>query len=338
MADAHPEWQIVLVGPVVKIDPATPAAAPEHPLPGPAAVPGAAAILAGWDVCLMPFALNEATRFISPTKVLEYMAAALPIVSTAITDVANPYGHIVAIAATTPNSSPIAKRRWRKPAEQPPPWPRACARSSPPPPGTPRSSICALLIDGTPAAIRRAACRGGANAKPQAGAGGGAGRAGQDQPVARRGVGQGSRLPDHRRRSDRPVGGLSQRRRHHAAGTESTTVGGWCRSIEDNGFTFDYAGHIMFSNDPYVLKLYDILLGDNVHWQNARGLGLQQEGVHPLSVPGRLYGLPPEVIKECIVGAINARYGEAGGGQAAPACPAGKVDDCCADGSAERRQ
>jgi len=57
-------------------------------------------LLAGWDVCLMPFAINEATKFISPTKVLEYMAAQLPIVSTPIADVANPYGHVVAIASS----------------------------------------------------------------------------------------------------------------------------------------------------------------------------------------------------------------------------------------------
>ena len=48
--------------------------------------------LAGWDVCLLPFALNEATRFISPTKTLEYLAAGRPVVSTAIADVAVPYG------------------------------------------------------------------------------------------------------------------------------------------------------------------------------------------------------------------------------------------------------
>ena len=45
-------------------------------------------------------------------------------------------------------------------------------------------------------------------------------------------------------------------------------VGGWCRSVVDNGFTFDYAGHIMFSNDPYVHEMYEMLLGDNVHWQD----------------------------------------------------------------------
>src|SRR5207253_2401317 len=49
---------------------------------------------------------------------------------------------------------------------------------------------------------------------------------------------------------------------------QNDTVGGWCKSIEVNGFTFDYAGHIMFSKDPYVHEMYKLLLGDNVHWQD----------------------------------------------------------------------
>lgn len=99
LADAHPEWQIVLAGPVMKIDQERlPRRQNIHYLGQQpyAALPD---LLAGWDVCLMPFAINEATRFISPTKVLEYMAAQLPIVSTPIADVANPYGHVVAIAS-----------------------------------------------------------------------------------------------------------------------------------------------------------------------------------------------------------------------------------------------
>ena len=55
---------------------------------------------AGWDVCLMPFALNESTEFISPTKTLEYMAAGKPVVSTPIHDVKAMFGDLVAIAAT----------------------------------------------------------------------------------------------------------------------------------------------------------------------------------------------------------------------------------------------
>jgi glycosyltransferase involved in cell wall biosynthesis len=100
MAAAHPEWQIVLVGPVVKIDPAhLPQAANIHYM-GQRTYEELPKFLAGWDVCLLPFALNDSTKFISPTKVLEYMAAELPSVSTPITDVKVPYGDVVAIAET----------------------------------------------------------------------------------------------------------------------------------------------------------------------------------------------------------------------------------------------
>lgn len=86
-------------------------------------------------------------------------------------------------------------------------------------------------------------------------------------------------------------------------------VGGWCRSIEKDGFTFDFAGHIMFSNDPYVHELYEKLLGNNVHWQD-REAWIYSKGVYTrYPFQGALYGLPPEVVKECIVGAIEARFG-----------------------------
>ena len=98
VADAHPEWQIVLAGPIVKIDPERLPHRPNIHYLGQQSYDRLPDLLAGWDVCLMPFAINEATRFISPTKVLEYMAAQLPIVSTPIADVVNPYGHVVAIA------------------------------------------------------------------------------------------------------------------------------------------------------------------------------------------------------------------------------------------------
>lgn len=100
LADAHPEWQIVMVGPVVKIDPATlPKQANVHYM-GQRTYDQLPQFLAGWDLCLLPFAMNDSTKFISPTKVLEYMAAELPAVSTPITDVKVPYGDVVAIAAT----------------------------------------------------------------------------------------------------------------------------------------------------------------------------------------------------------------------------------------------
>jgi glycosyltransferase involved in cell wall biosynthesis len=92
IADLRPDWQIVLLGPVVKVEPsALPRRANLHylGLKGYGALPH---YLAHWDVGIMPFALNEATRFISPTKTPEFLAAGLPVVSTAIEDVVHPYG------------------------------------------------------------------------------------------------------------------------------------------------------------------------------------------------------------------------------------------------------
>src|SRR5918995_1035658 len=90
---------------------------------------------------------------------------------------------------------------------------------------------------------------------------------------------------------------------------QADRVGGWCRSIEDTGFTFDMAGHIMFSNDPYVHEMYQMLLGDNVHWQDREAWIYSKQVFTRYPFQGSLYGLPPDVIKECIVGAIEARFG-----------------------------
>ncbi|WP_243656791.1 glycosyltransferase [Paucimonas lemoignei] len=99
LADAHPEWQIVLVGPVVKIDPSILPRRDNIHYMGQQSYNTLPQFLASWDVCLMPFAMNESTRFISPTKSLEYMAAELPIVSTPIKDVVDLHSDVVEIAA-----------------------------------------------------------------------------------------------------------------------------------------------------------------------------------------------------------------------------------------------
>ena len=92
VAAARPDWQLVIVGPVVKIDPAhLPRAANIHYL-GSKKYEDLPSYLAGWDVALLPFAHNDATRFISPTKTPEYLAAGKPVVSTSIRDVVRPYG------------------------------------------------------------------------------------------------------------------------------------------------------------------------------------------------------------------------------------------------------
>ncbi|SDY52318.1 glycosyltransferase family 1 protein [Hymenobacter psychrophilus] len=102
LAEAHPEWQFVIIGPVVKIDPATlPKSANIHYLGG-KDYQELPTYLAGWDVATLLFADNESTKFISPTKTPEYLAAGRPVVSTPIRDVVRPYGelNLVQIAAT----------------------------------------------------------------------------------------------------------------------------------------------------------------------------------------------------------------------------------------------
>ncbi|MFN3877257.1 MAG: UDP-galactopyranose mutase [Brevundimonas sp.] len=94
VADARPDWSIVVVGPVVKIAESELPRRPNLTYPGSAAYGDLPAILAGWDVALMPFALNESTRFISPTKTPEYLAAGRPVVSTSIRDVVRHYGDL----------------------------------------------------------------------------------------------------------------------------------------------------------------------------------------------------------------------------------------------------
>lgn len=102
VAAARPDWTFVMVGPVVKIDPASlPTSANIHYL-GSKSYSELPAYLSGWDVALMPFAINAATEFISPTKTPEYLAAGRPVVSTPITDVVRQYGSLegVSIAST----------------------------------------------------------------------------------------------------------------------------------------------------------------------------------------------------------------------------------------------
>jgi glycosyltransferase involved in cell wall biosynthesis len=101
VADLRPDWQLVMIGPVVKIDPAALPQRPNIHWLGPKSYDELPAHLAVWDLGIMPFALNEATRYISPTKTPEFLAAGLPVVSTPIRDVVRPYGELglVRIAA-----------------------------------------------------------------------------------------------------------------------------------------------------------------------------------------------------------------------------------------------
>jgi UDP-galactopyranose mutase len=340
MAQTHPEWQIVLVGPVVKIDPALlPRAANIHYL-GQRTYAELPEFLAGWDVAMLPFAMNDATRYISPTKVLEYMAAEKPIVSTPVADVIEPYGDIVHIGRR-PQDFVLACERALDEATD--------ARDS-------RTARMRKVVDAT---------SWDATADTM--------RLLLDSAIDQwRGKAAPKRVKFTQRRRAIVIGsgptGLSAAF-HLGEGSllleQNPQVGGWCRSIVDHGFTFDHAGHIMFSNDPYVHELYAMLLGDNVHWQDREAWIYSKQVYTRYPFQGALHGLPHEVLKDCLVGAIEARFGPlkgnthakpsvalaaANGSALGPAqntgstdraiasaghCKAESITDCCADGISE---
>jgi UDP-galactopyranose mutase len=341
LADARPQWQIDMIGPHAKIDPQLLPRRPNIHYLGLRPYEELPELMARWEVCLQPFALNEATRYISPTKTLEYMAAEKPIVSTPVTDVVEPYGEFVYIANGAGEFIDACERalhadeaergerlaRMRETLAQTS-WDRTAERM--------RALLeAAVQMRGSSVSV--------VSFKPPAR--GDTSRSGEavalDPPT-----------PEY---SAIVIGagptGLSAA--YHLGGgslllEQNETVGGWCRSIADNGFTFDYAGHIMFSNDRYVHELYGKLLGDNLHWQDREAWIYSKNVYTRYPFQGALYGLPADVLKDCIVGAIEARFGplkqapaQAPTRKSVPASSsvcigkAESITDCCADGVAE---
>jgi UDP-galactopyranose mutase len=317
LAVSHPEWDIEMVGPVVKIEEST---LPRHPnlhYPGQKQYAELPAYLARWDVCLLPFALNKSTEYISPTKTLEYMAAEKMMVSTPITDVAQPYGKIAWIADSPKAFATACEEAMNVSEEE-----RARRVQAM------RGVLVQTSWDKTAEAMRDIITR----------------------TLDRK----------NKRTSHLPVStpvlvvgagptGLSAA--YHLGENsllveQNDRVGGWCRSVQHGGFTFDFAGHIMFSNDPYVHQLYGMLLGDNVHWQDREAWIYSKNVYTRYPFQGSLYGLPPKVIAECIIGAVEARYGAlkpevkpatmaAGRPNFENFCKTGEVKDCCGDGILE---
>lgn len=116
LADANPRWHVAMVGPTAKVDPAAfPQRRNLHWLGGRpyAQLP---ALTKGFSVCLMPFALNEATEYINPTKALEYMAAGRPVVSTALDEVKSNFSSVARIARSTAEFIEFCRREVAAPS------------------------------------------------------------------------------------------------------------------------------------------------------------------------------------------------------------------------------
>ena len=119
MAEKRPNWQFILIGPVVKIDPATLPIRENIHYKGSKTYLELPEYLSGWDIALIPFLLNESTQFISPTKTPEYLAAGIPVISTPIKDVVRPYGveKLVHIAETPEDFIAAIEVELTKPKE-----------------------------------------------------------------------------------------------------------------------------------------------------------------------------------------------------------------------------
>ena len=118
LAVSHPEWNVVIVGPHAKVDPAD---FPRHPnlhWLGGRDYRDLPAYAKAFDVCLMPFALNEATEFINPTKALEYFATGRPVVSTAIEDVIEQFSEVAGIAGSHEEFVALCERAIAAPDRQ----------------------------------------------------------------------------------------------------------------------------------------------------------------------------------------------------------------------------
>ncbi len=282
LAEAPGVGSVVLVGPVIKVDPAT---LPRHPnlhflgQRGYAELPG---YLKGFDVCLMPWALNDATRRISPTKTLEYMAAGKPIVSTAVPDVVRDHGDLVFVADGPASFVALA------------------------------TGAADRFDDGRAAAERRRAADHGWDAVAES----------MRRLVAERVDAAAAPRPKARRveagsaRSLIVGGGpaglsaaLHLEDTDFLLAEKHARTGGLCRSIVQDGFTFDQAGHIFFTTDPYVDALFREVLAGNFHEQMRESWVYLYDAYQRYPFQGNLFGLPPAVVKECLLGVIEASRG-----------------------------
>ncbi len=285
LADTPGVGSVVLVGPTIKVDPSSlPRRANLHYL-GQRSYADLPAYLKGFDVCLMPWALNEATRTISPTKTLEYMAAAKPIVSTRVLDVVRDHGDLVFLANDAADFVAIARTVLDDFASDPTRADRERRRAQDHGWDATADAMLALIT---------------AKLDSEEGPS----TATSDKP----------RSPRPREAKNLVIGGgpaglsaaLHLDDPDFLLVEKQDRTGGLCRSIVDGGFTFDHAGHIFFTTDKYVDGLFRSVLADNFHEQHRESWVYLYGDYQRYPFQGNLFGLPPGVVKECLLGVIEA--------------------------------
>ena len=256
VAALRPEWEICLVGPIARVDAATLPRAPNLHYLGPQRYEDLPSYLAGWDIALLPFTREAATRFLCPTKTLEYMAAEKPVVATSITDVRRLYGGVVEFADNADAFVRACERVLVEDGQS-----RAAAMRS----FASRRSWDDVARD-MRVCIDHVAAQGPTEA---------AARMYQSvAPNRARATVMRARAPSTAECVVIGAGATGLSAAYHLGRRalvldRNARAGGGCRSIEDTGFTFDRGGHAVLSNDPLVRELCRLALGDSVHWQDA---------------------------------------------------------------------
>jgi glycosyltransferase involved in cell wall biosynthesis len=115
IARTRPEWSFAMVGPVVKIDPNLLPHSPNLFWLGQRDYTVLPNYCRAFDICIMPFAINQATQFINPTKTLEYLATGKPIISTPVSDVIRQFDGLVEIVKSADDFVSAAERILAQP-------------------------------------------------------------------------------------------------------------------------------------------------------------------------------------------------------------------------------